>query len=171
MGGLSRDRGEPRKNMRRFEKKTVLITGASRGIGKGLALRSTREGANVAVAANEDPVNEVAEEMNRAGGRAGSAICDVTNKAEGEKLFDRVISEFGALDVSIQNAGVITIAKIEDLTEQEWDKIMAANTKSEFLCCHAGRGVANEEKRRQSNHKGAAQHRRGVDFQPPPTPN
>jgi meso-butanediol dehydrogenase/(S,S)-butanediol dehydrogenase/diacetyl reductase len=124
-----------RKNMRRFEKKTVLITGASRGIGKGLALRFAREGANVVVAANEDPVHEVAEEINRSGGRAVSAICDVTSKAEVEKLFDRVNSEFGALDVSIQNAGVITIAKIEDLTEQEWDKIMAVNTKGVFLCC------------------------------------
>src|SRR5260221_10125069 len=157
--------------MKRFEHKSVLIAGASRGIGEGLALRFAREGANVAVAANEDAVHPVAEEINRSGGRAISVICDVTNKGEVDKLFDRVIDEFGTLDVSIQNAGVITIAKIEDLTEQEWDKIMAANTKSEFLCCHAGRGVANEEKRRQSNHKGAAQHRRGVDFQPPPTPN
>jgi meso-butanediol dehydrogenase/(S,S)-butanediol dehydrogenase/diacetyl reductase len=123
--------------MRRFDQKSVLITGGSRGIGKGLALRFAREGARVTVAANEAAVHQVAEEIRQAGGHAISAVCDVTNKAEVEKLFDRVFQEFGRLDVSIQNAGVITIAKIEDLTEQEWDKIMAVNTKGVFLCCQA----------------------------------
>ncbi|HXL26346.1 MAG TPA: SDR family NAD(P)-dependent oxidoreductase, partial [Chthoniobacterales bacterium] len=123
--------------MKRFEKKAVLITGASRGIGKGLAFRFAQEGAGVAVAANENAIHQIAEEIKRSGGRAISAICDVTNKAQVEKLFDRVVEEFGTLDVSIQNAGVITIARIEDLTEQEWDKIMAVNTKGVFLCCQA----------------------------------
>jgi meso-butanediol dehydrogenase / (S,S)-butanediol dehydrogenase / diacetyl reductase len=123
--------------MQRFQNRTVLITGASRGIGKGLALRFAREGAAVAVAANEDAVHQVANEINNSGGRAISAVCDVTAKTEVETLFDRVSREFGRLDVSIQNAGVITIAKIEDLTEEEWDKIMTVNTKGVFLCCQA----------------------------------
>src|SRR5258708_28786029 len=132
--------------MKRFEDKSVLITGGSRGIGKGLALRFAREGANVAVAANEDAVHPVAEEINRSGGRAISAICDVTNKGEVDKLFDRVTDEFGALDVSIQNAGVITIAKIEDLTEQEWDKIMAVRNKRVFLYWFAATGWREKQK-------------------------
>jgi meso-butanediol dehydrogenase / (S,S)-butanediol dehydrogenase / diacetyl reductase len=123
--------------MKRFQNRTVLITGASRGIGKGLALRFAREGAAVAVAANEDAVHQVANEINNSGGRAISAVCDVTARTEVETLFDRVSREFGRLDVSIQNAGVITIAKIEDLTEEEWDKIMTVNTKGVFLCCQA----------------------------------
>src|SRR5260370_38846623 len=131
--------------MKRFEDKSVLITGGSRGIGKGLALRFAREGANVAVAANEDAVHPVAEEIHRSGGRAISAICDVTNKGEVDKLFDRVIGEFGTLDVSIQNAGVITIAKIEDLTEQEWDKIMAVDNKGVFFCFQAAAGRVEHE--------------------------
>jgi meso-butanediol dehydrogenase / (S,S)-butanediol dehydrogenase / diacetyl reductase len=52
-----------------------------------------------------------------------------------ESLFAAAIKRFGAVDVSIQNAGVITIAKLEDLTEAEWDKVMAVNTKGVFLCC------------------------------------
>jgi meso-butanediol dehydrogenase/(S,S)-butanediol dehydrogenase/diacetyl reductase len=123
--------------MKRFENKVVLITGASRGIGKGLALRFAQEGAAVALAANEDAVHQVAKEINGSGGRAISAVCDVTVKAEVEAVFDQVTNDFGRLDVSIQNAGVITIAKIEDLREEEWDKIMGVNTKGVFLCCQA----------------------------------
>src|SRR5258708_19734552 len=103
--------------MKRFEDKSVLITGGSRGIGKGLALRFAREGANVAVAANEDAVHPVAEGINRSGGRAISAICDVTNKGEVDKLFARVTDEFAALDVSIQNTRLIPIAKFQHLTQ------------------------------------------------------
>src|SRR5258708_33520381 len=152
--------------MKRFEDKSVLITGGSRGIGKGLALRFAREGANVAVAANEDAVHPVAEEINRSGGRAISAICDVTNKGEVDKLFDRVTDEFGALDVSIQNAGVITIAKIEDLTEQEWDKIMAVNTKRGFLCFQAAGVLVKEQKAGRIIKNASVQGPQGVFFTP-----
>jgi meso-butanediol dehydrogenase / (S,S)-butanediol dehydrogenase / diacetyl reductase len=76
--------------MKRFENKVVLITGASRGIGKGLALRFAREGAAVALAANEDVVHQVANEINSSGGRAISTVCDVTVKADVEAVFDQV---------------------------------------------------------------------------------
>jgi len=61
--------------------------------------------------------------------------CDVTKKAEVEALYDHALSKFGQIDISIQNAGVITIDKIEDLPEKDSDKIMAVNTKGVFLCC------------------------------------
>jgi meso-butanediol dehydrogenase/(S,S)-butanediol dehydrogenase/diacetyl reductase len=128
---------QQRMKTKRFENKSVLITGGSRGIGKGLAQRFSAEGAALTLAANEDAVLRVAEEINDSGGRAVAVVCDVTSKADVEKLFDRAVKEHGQLDVSIQNAGVITIAKIEDLTEAEWDKIMAVNTKGVFLCCQA----------------------------------
>jgi meso-butanediol dehydrogenase / (S,S)-butanediol dehydrogenase / diacetyl reductase len=152
--------------MRRFEEKTVLITGASRGIGKGLALRFAREGASVAVAANEDAVHRVAEEINRSGGRAISALCDVTNKADVEALFDQVIDKFRRLDVSIQNAGVITIAKIEDRTEQEWDKIMAVNTKGVFLCCQAAAVRMKQQKSGRIINTASGQARQGFIYTP-----
>jgi NAD(P)-dependent dehydrogenase (short-subunit alcohol dehydrogenase family) len=61
----------------------------------------------------------------------------VTRKTEVEALYDSAIAEFGKVDVSIQNAGVITIARIEELSENDWDRIMAVNTKGVFLCCQA----------------------------------
>jgi meso-butanediol dehydrogenase / (S,S)-butanediol dehydrogenase / diacetyl reductase len=123
--------------MRRFEKKSVLITGASRGIGKGIARRFADEGADLILAANEETIHEVAAELKASGVNTISATCDVTQKADVERLYDRAIAEFGKIDVSIQNAGVITIARIEELTETDWDRIMAVNTKGVFLCCQA----------------------------------
>ena len=123
--------------MKRFEKRTVVITGASRGIGKGIAKRFAEEGANLVLAANEASVDAVAEEFRESGANAISYVCDVTSKSEVESLYDQAMSKFGQIDVSIQNAGVITIARIEELSEQDWDKIMAVNTKGVFLCCQA----------------------------------
>ncbi|MGA7213108.1 MAG: 3-oxoacyl-ACP reductase FabG [Terrimicrobiaceae bacterium] len=123
--------------MKRFEKRTVVITGASRGIGKGIAKRFAEEGANLVLAANEASVDAVAEEFRESGANAISCVCDVTSKSEVESLYDQAMSKFGQIDVSIQNAGVITIARIEELSEQDWDKIMAVNTKGVFLCCQA----------------------------------
>ncbi|HEX3983712.1 MAG TPA: SDR family oxidoreductase, partial [Acidisoma sp.] len=56
------------------------------------------------------------------------------------RIYDLAETEFGSLDISVQNAGVITIARIEDMTEAEWDRIMAVNTKGVFLCCQAAIG-------------------------------
>jgi meso-butanediol dehydrogenase/(S,S)-butanediol dehydrogenase/diacetyl reductase len=123
--------------MKRFEEKIVLITGASRGIGKGIAKRFAEEGASLILSAKEESVHKVAEELKTLGINAVSVVCDVTQKTEVERLYDRALAEFGKLDVSIQNAGVITIARIEELSENDWDRVMAVNTKGVFLCCQA----------------------------------
>jgi meso-butanediol dehydrogenase / (S,S)-butanediol dehydrogenase / diacetyl reductase len=120
---------------RRFEGKVAVITGGSRGIGKAIAGRLAREGAKVCVAANEAAVHATGEELRRAGRQAISAEVDVTSKAQVLALYDRVERELGPVDVSVQNAGVITIARLEEFTEAEWDKVMAVNTKGVFLCC------------------------------------
>ncbi|AVA24926.1 glucose 1-dehydrogenase [Rhizobium sp. NXC24] len=120
--------------MNRFENKTIVITGASRGIGAAIARRFAKEGANLVVSANEESVHSVAEEIKKDGGKAISFVGDVTDKASVKVLYDAAEDAFGTVDVSIQNAGVITIARIEDMTEGEWDKVMAVNTKGVFLC-------------------------------------
>jgi meso-butanediol dehydrogenase/(S,S)-butanediol dehydrogenase/diacetyl reductase len=120
--------------MRRFENKTVVITGASRGIGAAIAKRFAQEGANLVVSANEDLVHSVAEQIKANAGKAISFVGDVTDKASVHALYQAAEEAFGAVDVSIQNAGVITISRIEDMTEDEWDKVMAVNTKGVFLC-------------------------------------
>ncbi|MBB4008445.1 SDR family oxidoreductase [Allorhizobium taibaishanense] len=117
-----------------FSGKTVVITGASRGIGAAIAKRFAREGANLVVSANEERVETVAQEIRDNGGKALSFVGDVTDKASVIALYDAAETAFSTVDVSIQNAGVITIARVEDMTEREWDFVMAVNTKGVFLC-------------------------------------
>jgi meso-butanediol dehydrogenase/(S,S)-butanediol dehydrogenase/diacetyl reductase len=61
----------------------------------------------------------------------------VTIKALVEDMFDRAVQEFSTLDVAVHNAGIITIAKIDELMEEEWDRVLAVNAKGVFLCCQA----------------------------------
>lgn len=122
--------------MKRFEGKFVAITGGDRGIGLAIAERFAREGASVAIASVEDQVTEAAEQLRDAtGATVLPVVCDVTKVADVKKLYSTINSKLGPIDVSVQNAGIITIAKVEDLTESEWDDTMAVNTKGVFLCC------------------------------------
>lgn len=133
--------------MSRFENKTVVITGGSRGIGAAIAKRFAREGANLVVSANEETVHGVADQIKRDGGRAISFVGDVTDKASVVALYDIAEEAFGSVDVSIQNAGVITIARIENMTEAEWDKVTAVNTKGVFLCAQEAIARMRKHKR------------------------
>lgn len=123
--------------MNRFAGKTVVVTGGNRGIGYAVAERFASEGANLVIASVEDNVGEAAAALKGHGGDAEGIVCDVTDKAAVEALYAHAAERFGGVDVSVQNAGIITIAKIEDLTEREWDATMAVNTKGVFLCCQA----------------------------------
>ncbi|NTF34393.1 SDR family oxidoreductase [Rhizobium skierniewicense] len=133
--------------MARFHNKTVVITGASRGIGAAIAKRFAEEGANLVVSANEEAVHLIAKQIQADGGKAISFVGDVTSKTSVVDLYDAAETAFGSVDVSIQNAGVITIAKVEDMTENEWDKVMAVNTKGVFLC--AQEAIARMRKHRR----------------------
>ena len=120
---------------KRFAGRTVIVTGASRGIGEAIARRFGAEGASVLAAANEDRVHEVAKSLAASGVSAASVVVDVTDRTQVVAMFDEAERRFGRVDVSVQNAGVITIARIEAMTEEEWDRVMAVNTKGVFLCC------------------------------------
>lgn len=124
----------------RFAGKAVVITGASRGIGAAIAHRFAREGAAVLVSANEPRVAEVAAAIVAAGGTAASFVGDVTDRASVVALYDAAEAAFGRVDIAVQNAGVITIARIEAMTESEWDTVMDVNTKGVFLCCQEAIG-------------------------------
>jgi meso-butanediol dehydrogenase / (S,S)-butanediol dehydrogenase / diacetyl reductase len=152
--------------LQRFQEKVVVINGASRGIGRGIALRFAKEGAHLVVSANEERVHRVAEEILGLGGSALSIVCDVTSKKDVEQLYQQVMQKFGKVDVSIQNAGVITIAKIEDMTEAEWDQVMAVNTKGVFLCCQAAAKIMLQQGSGCLINTGSGQSRDGFIFTP-----
>ena len=122
----------------RFEGQVVVVTGASRGIGEGIALRFAQEGASLVLAANEEAVHEAAVRIRSATeAKVLSFVVVVTDKGQVAVLFERTVCELGRIVVSVQNAGVITIKPLDELTEREWDLVMDVNTKGVFLCCQA----------------------------------
>lgn len=122
--------------MIRFEGQTVLVTGGNKGIGRGIAKRFAEEGARVAIAAIERDTPEAARVLaQETGAQILGLTLDVTDAAAVRSAYEEAEAKLGPLSVSVQNAGVITIAKVEDLTEREWDLNLDVNTKGVFLCC------------------------------------
>lgn len=121
--------------MSRFNGQTVVVTGGNKGIGLAIAQRFASEGANVVIASVEAQVEDAAAALRDSGAKAVGVVCDVTDPKAVTALYDRAEQEFGQVNISVQNAGIITIAKVEDLTEAEWDATMDVNTKGVFLCC------------------------------------
>lgn len=125
--------------MNRFEGKSVLITGASRGIGRAIALRLAEEGANIAVnyLRERGRAEQVALEVEAKGCRAAIFQADVRHDAAVRAMAGHAIETFGAIDVWVNNAGVEFEEPIEDIGEAHWDDAFAVNVKGLFFCCRA----------------------------------
>lgn len=122
--------------IRRFEGKMVVVTGGNRGIGYAIAERFAQEGACIAMASVEEQVQDAAAGREAATGvTVLPVLCDVSKVSDVRALYQLVEERLGGVDVSIQNAGIITIARVENLTEAEWDSTMDVSTKGVFLCC------------------------------------
>lgn len=114
--------------------KVALITGGASGIGRATALLFAREGAIVVIADLNAQVGEtVVDEITRSGGRATFEPADVTEAEDCRRLAERTIREFGGIDILFNNAGIIRRATILDLSEDDWDRVMAVNVKSIYL--------------------------------------
>lgn len=151
----------------RFTGQVAVVTGASRGIGEGIALRFAQEGASVVVAANEELVHKVAERIRKeTSARALSLVVDVTDKSQVEAMYERTVAEFGRVDISIQNAGIITIKKLDELTEEEWDLVLDVNTKGVFLCCQAAAKHMLQQGTGRLINTGSGQSRDGFIYTP-----
>jgi NAD(P)-dependent dehydrogenase (short-subunit alcohol dehydrogenase family) len=116
--------------------KVAFVTGAAGGIGRATALAFAREGAGVVVAdVSEQGNQETARMIEEAGGRALAVRCDVTRSEDAKAALDKAVETFGRLDVAFNNAGVEQpIMPAADLTEEEWDRIVAINLRGVFLC-------------------------------------
>lgn len=123
----------------RLKGKTVLVTGARRGIGRGIAMAAAREGADLALndVTGEEELQAVAAEVTALGRRAVTRIGDVSSPSEVNALVDEVVSFFGGLDVLVNNAGVESIVPLLDITVDEWTRVTETNLKGEFLCLQA----------------------------------
>ncbi len=122
--------------MKRFEGQSVFVSGGNKGIGYGIARRFAEEGAKVAIAAVEKDIPDVAAKLaEETGVRTFGVTLDVRDAAAVREAYEAAETALGALSISVQNAGVITISKVEDLTEDQWELNIEVNTKGAFLCC------------------------------------
>lgn len=119
--------------------KTALVTGASRGIGKAIALELARLGADVAVnfAGSEQKAKEVADEIQSMGRRSFIVQCDISDSDAVTAMVKETVEQFGRLDILVNNAGITRDNLLMRMKEQEWDDVIDTNLKGVFLCTKA----------------------------------
>lgn len=129
--------------MKLLEGKTALITGATRGIGKGIALKFASEGANIAFTgrgANEDmlaALEATRQEVEALGVKCIAYASDAANYAQTEETVKKVKEDFGSIDILVNNAGITKDGLMLRMTEEQWDSVINANLKSAFNFIHA----------------------------------
>lgn len=120
----------------RLQGKNAIVTGASRGIGRAIAIRLAQEGANVVVnyAANADAAQEVAEIIRSLGVQTFVYKADVSKAKEVQAMVQAVLDEFGAIHILVNNAGICPFEDFLNISEELWDRVIEVNLKGYFLC-------------------------------------
>jgi len=119
--------------------KSALVTGGARGIGRAACLMLARAGASVAVNYRvESPsANLLVEEIEAAGGEAFALSADVAKRADAEMLVDETVARFGGIDILVNNAGIWRSSPIEEMSDAEWEEMIAVNQTGTFNCIRA----------------------------------
>ena len=125
--------------MMKFEGKVALVTGASRGIGRAIALALAAQGADVAVnyAGSEAAAKEVAAEIEAMGRKAFVIQADIASTEASTAMVDAVVKEFGRIDVLVNNAGITRDGLLMRMKEEDWDAVITTNLKGVFNCTKA----------------------------------
>lgn len=127
---------------------TALVTGASQGIGKAIALALGASGAKVAcLARNVEKLEATAGEIKSAGGNAMVIAADATDSEAAQAAVDRVIGEWGQLDILVNNAGITRDTLLPRMTDDDWETVITTNLRSVFLYTRAGAGAMMRAKR------------------------
>ncbi|MFQ5867301.1 MAG: SDR family NAD(P)-dependent oxidoreductase [bacterium] len=128
--------------------KVGIVTGASRGLGKGIAIGLVQAGADLAVTSRDiEKIEKVAEEIKNWGGEVLPLQVDVSRKEDIDRMLEKTLEKFGKIDFLFNNAGRITRVPSEDFSERDWDKEININLKGTFLCCQAVGRVMIKQKR------------------------
>jgi len=125
--------------MGRLEGKIALVTGASRGIGRAIALQLARDGARVALnyRSGEAEAHSLASEIEKLGGQCLIIRADVSNAKQARDLVEKVLQECGRLDILVNNAGVTRDKSLRKLTDEDWSEVLNTNLNSVYYCTTA----------------------------------
>lgn len=126
------------ENVTRLTGKSAVITGGGTGIGQAIALAFAREGAQVVVAGRrKEKLDETLHLLQQAGCSALALECDVTKAADTQRVVKSAEDAFGKVNVLVNNAGALSVSTVENITEEDWDRVMATNVKGPFLMSRA----------------------------------
>jgi 2-deoxy-D-gluconate 3-dehydrogenase len=127
----------PASDLFRLDGRVALVTGASRGLGRGMALALASAGADICVHGREQPAESTAAAVTALGRRAVCVTADLTDAATSDRLVDDTIAAFGRLDILVNNAGLIRRAPAVDHGDADWGAVIAADLTSVFRLCRA----------------------------------
>ena len=121
------------------ERQVAIVTGATRGIGRAVAVRLAQDGFDIVInyRGEQGPADELAAEIEAAGGRSHAIKADISNAEDVATLIEGAIAEFGKIDVLVNNAGITRDTLIMRMSEQDWDDVITTNLKGAFLCSKA----------------------------------
>lgn len=120
--------------MKLLEGKTAVITGGSRGIGKGIAMKFALQGANIALTniADNEEFTRTVQEIAALGVKAKGYVSDASSFTASEKVIDDIVKDFGTVDILVNNAGITRDTLLMRMTEEQWDQVLTVNLKSVF---------------------------------------
>ncbi len=126
---------------------TALVTGASSGIGKGIAIGLGHAGANVVVnyIRDQDEAEAIVADIQQCGAKAYAHRADIADESQVEEMFQRMLDQFGTVDILVNNAGLQQDAPLDEMTLTQWNKVISVNLTGQFLC---SRAAVREFKRR-----------------------
>jgi len=135
------------KDLFNLEGRVAVVTGASGGIGKAIALALAAHGAEVLVAGrNPDKTRAAAAEVASIGGRAAPFLLEITSRASAEDMAAAALQEFGRIDILVNSAGMNIRKEILAISEEDWDQVLTTNLKGVLYCCQAvGRHLVEQE--------------------------
>lgn len=122
--------------MKKFENKTILVTGSTRGIGKAIAILFAKEGANIVInySKSEVEAKEVVAEVKKLGSEVLSIKCNVSSEKEVQKMVKEIEKIFGNIDILVNNAGIAKDIPLLDRKQEDWQNTLGVNLISQFLC-------------------------------------
>lgn len=134
--------------MSRLEGQVALVTGASRGIGKAVAIALAKEGASVAInyQSSDAKAQEVADEIAALGPKAMLAKANLGVSAEARGMVQKVVDEFGRLDILVNNAGITRDTSLKKMTDEQWEEVIQTNLNGYFYCTSAALPTMLEQK-------------------------